>query len=98
MTDEKLYTPGKHVRYDKMSAVTDPCFHSGLVILIDKLGYSGTSLLEEGIKSALSKHGLLEHAEIRLANHQDPSCPAVDLKLMIGGEERKPVAQQAGIS
>ena len=44
-----------------MGGVTDPCFHEGLSILIDELGYSGTSLLEEGIKHKLSEHGLLNH-------------------------------------
>ena len=55
---EKLYTPVKHVRYDKTGGATDPSFHKGICILIDKFGYSGSSLQELGVLTALIKHGL----------------------------------------
>lgn len=60
---DKMFTPKKHVRFDKMGGVTDPCFHEGLKVLIDELGYSGTTLLEEGIKQVLARHGLLNHTK-----------------------------------
>jgi len=82
---EKLYTPEKGVRYDKMGGVTDSSFHKGVCILVDKLGYSGSSLLELGILTALTKHGLLNYVETPLTPAQQSLV--VDLKVVAGGKE-----------
>lgn len=80
-----MYTPKKHVRYDKMGGVTDSSFHEGVCILIDKFGYSGSSLQELGILTALTKHNLLDHIEPPLTPAQQ--ALVVDLKVMVGGKE-----------
>nr|WP_321349720.1 hypothetical protein [uncultured Methanoregula sp.] len=90
---EKLYTPVKHVRYDKTGGVTDPSFHKGICTLIDKFGYSGSSIQELGLLTALIKHNLIDHVEAPLTPAQQ--ALVIDLKVMLGGKE---IASGATIS
>lgn len=85
---DKLYTPVKGVRYDKTGGVTDPSFHKGICVLIDKFGYSGSSLQELGILTALMKHNLLDHVASPLTPAQQSIV--LDLKVMIGEKEGAP--------
>lgn len=61
MSDKKpkVFTPKKHARIDKMGGVVAECFHDEVTILVDEYNYSGTKLLEEGIKAVSARHGLM---------------------------------------
>ena len=58
MSDKK-FSPKKHVRIDKMGGVVGECFHDDVSYLVDELNYTGTKLLEEGIKAVSARHGLI---------------------------------------
>lgn len=60
MTD-KVFSPKKHVRLDKMSGVVGECFHDEVAILVDEFNWSGTKFLEAGIKAAMTEHGMMNN-------------------------------------
>jgi hypothetical protein len=61
MSDKKpkVFTPKKHVRIDKMGGVVAACFHDEVAVLVEEYNYTGTKLLEEGIKAVSARHGLM---------------------------------------
>ena len=63
MSEKKVFSK-TCVRIDKMGGVVNPCFHDEVAYLVDERGYSGTKLLEEGIRTVLAREGLMNRSKM----------------------------------
>ena len=62
MTDKKVLSKNG-TRIDKMGGVIKECFHDEVAFLVDERGYTGTTLLEEGIRAVSSRECIMNRCK-----------------------------------